>query len=93
MILSDFLLLDDTGLYCEAGNFYIDPQQPVSNAIISHAHGDHAVRGNSTVYCTAATARIMELRYKKNAAEYFRIHPFNQPFEVGEVKKGRTFRG
>jgi len=86
MILSDFLVLNDTGLYCAVGDFYLDPQQPVLRAVLSHAHGDHAVRNNSSVYCTAATARIMELRYKKNAAEQFWIHPFNQSFELGGVK-------
>ena len=86
MILSDFLVINDTGLYCAAGDFYVDPQQSVSKAVVSHAHGDHAVRGNDTVYCTDATARIMELRYKKSAAASFRIHPFNEPFMVGGVK-------
>ena len=86
MILSDFLYINDTGLYCAAGDFYIDPQQPVSKAIVSHAHGDHAVRGNNTVYCTAATAQIMELRYKKNAAGLFLIYPFSQSFDIGGVK-------
>ena len=86
MILPDFLFIDQIGLYCAVGGFYIDPQQPVSNAVVSHAHGDHAVRGNDNVYCTAATAQIMELRYKKNAAGRFRICAFDQPFEVGGVR-------
>lgn len=30
------------GLYCPAGDFYIDPWQRVERAIITHAHSDHA---------------------------------------------------
>ena len=86
MIIPDFLILDKTGLYCSAGNFYLDPQEPVQTAVVSHAHGDHAVRGNERVYCTAATAAIMELRYKKNASGEFRLYSYNQPFEIGGVK-------
>ena len=29
------------GLYCAAGDFYIDPWRPVDRAVITHAHGDH----------------------------------------------------
>ena len=32
----------DRGLYCEKGDFYIDPWKPVKNAIITHAHSDHS---------------------------------------------------
>jgi putative mRNA 3-end processing factor len=32
----------ESGLYCETGDFYIDPWRPVERAIITHAHADHA---------------------------------------------------
>jgi putative mRNA 3-end processing factor len=86
MINSDFLVFNDNGLYCQAGNFYIDPQKPVSNAIISHAHGDHARSGNGEVYCTAPTAAIMQLRFKKNAAKEFYTFNYNQSFTINEVE-------
>lgn len=40
------------GLYCAAGDFYIDPWLPVPRAVITHAHGDHA-RAGSARYLTA----------------------------------------
>ncbi len=86
MIIDDFLVLDACGLYCKTGDFYLDPQQPVPCAVISHAHGDHAIRGNHTIYCTKATAAIMELRYKKNAGKEFLIYPFSSSFEINAVK-------
>lgn len=86
MIEPDFLKLTDTGLYCAEGNFYLDPKQPVLNAVISHAHGDHAVSGNQNVFCTKATAAIMAHRYKKNAAGVFNIVPFGEAFFVNDVE-------
>jgi putative mRNA 3-end processing factor len=35
------------GLYCPAGDFYIDPWQPVQTAVITHAHGDHLRHGSA----------------------------------------------
>lgn len=34
-----------SGLYCEHGNFYIDPSHRVEHAVITHAHADHARKG------------------------------------------------
>jgi putative mRNA 3-end processing factor len=36
----------DRGIYCEKGNFHIDPWKPVDDAIITHAHADHAYVGH-----------------------------------------------
>ena len=40
------IALSDKGLYCETGDFYIDPWLPVRRAILTHAHADHTYRGN-----------------------------------------------
>jgi len=47
-------LIDVTsqGLYCRAGNFHIDPWQPVPTAVITHSHADH-LRHGSTQYILA----------------------------------------
>ncbi|MDB5121741.1 MAG: exonuclease [Sphingobacteriales bacterium] len=86
MIIPDFLIINENGLYCKTGDFYIDPIQPVATAVISHAHGDHAVHGNHTVYCTAATCAIMELRYKKNAGNEFNIYDYHEDFIINDIK-------
>jgi putative mRNA 3-end processing factor len=41
------LELRPAGLYCPAGDFYIDPWRPVERAVLTHAHSDHARRGNA----------------------------------------------
>lgn len=86
MILQDFLVFDEHGLYCRAGDFYVDPISPVAVAVISHAHGDHACPGNQMVICTTATKTIMQLRLKKNAGSSFRTFNFNESFELNGVK-------
>ena len=39
------LELKPEGLYCAAGDFYIDPWRPVNRAVITHAHADHGRPG------------------------------------------------
>lgn len=50
------------GLYCELGNFFIDPWQPVETALITHAHADHARPGSSLYIATALSEGILRQR-------------------------------
>ncbi|ADY52631.1 RNA procession exonuclease-like protein [Pseudopedobacter saltans DSM 12145] len=86
MIKDDFLVKTPEGLYCAYGDFYLDPELPVQNAVISHAHGDHARAGNANVYATAFTKELMLLRYKKKAAKEFFIKGYKQEFSLNNVK-------
>jgi len=86
MILEDFLVPTKIGLYCSYGNFYLDPKEMVRDAVISHAHGDHAIGGNLNVYCTKATSLFMQQRYRMNAGENFHIHEFHRAFVLNDVK-------
>src|SRR5215217_2948522 len=86
MILDDFIVINEIGLYCCYGKFYLDPKEPVKHAVISHAHGDHAVGGNLEVYCTEATSLFMKHRYKRFAGEVFYVHRYHQSFELNGVK-------
>src|SRR5688572_12316884 len=54
--------LTDNGLYCSAGNFYIDPWKPVDKAIITHAHSDHARWGSKSYLCHHASLPLLKLR-------------------------------
>jgi putative mRNA 3-end processing factor len=65
--MDDLIQTTDLGLYCPAGDFYIDPWQPVPRAVITHAHGDHA-RSGSAKYLTAAAGRaVLQARLEPNA--------------------------
>ncbi len=49
----EILRVTEAGFYCSAGDFYIDPWQPVERAVITHCHSDHA-RPGSGKYLVAA---------------------------------------
>jgi putative mRNA 3-end processing factor len=55
------------GLYCEPGDFFVDPTRPVDRAVITHGHGDHARPGNANVLATPETIAIMRARYGGDA--------------------------
>ena len=59
MALVDFT---SNGLYCSAGDFYIDPWKPVHKAIITHAHSDHARWGSDRYLCHTASLPLLKLR-------------------------------
>lgn len=50
------------GLYCPAGDFYVDPVRPVERALITHGHSDHARPGHAKVLATRQTLDIMRIR-------------------------------
>ena len=39
------LRVTESGLYCDAGDFFIDPWRPVPRAVVTHAHSDHLTGG------------------------------------------------
>jgi putative mRNA 3-end processing factor len=53
--MQDLVVQRPEGLYCPAGDFYIDPWRAVERAVITHAHADHA-RGGHGHYLAAAPA-------------------------------------
>lgn len=56
------------GIYCEPGQFYIDPTRPVDFAIVTHGHADHARAGHNHVLTTPATHAIMQARFGEKYA-------------------------
>ena len=56
-----------SGLYCAAGDFYIDPWQPVARAVITHAHGDHARMGSEAYLCAARGLPVLRTRLGEEA--------------------------
>jgi putative mRNA 3-end processing factor len=59
---ADLIVARPEGLYCAAGDFYIDPWQPVERAVITHAHSDHARFGHRHYLATAAGAGVLQSR-------------------------------
>ncbi|MBX9715501.1 MAG: ligase-associated DNA damage response exonuclease [Burkholderiaceae bacterium] len=59
---TDLIIERPAGLYCPAGDFYIDPWRPVDRAVITHAHADHARTGHAHYLASAASAGVLRSR-------------------------------
>jgi putative mRNA 3-end processing factor len=59
---SPLLIGTDRGLYCPAGDFYVDAWRPVDRTIITHAHSDHARRGAARYLAASDGARVLKQR-------------------------------
>ncbi|HEY2154693.1 MAG TPA: ligase-associated DNA damage response exonuclease [Isosphaeraceae bacterium] len=56
------LRVTESGLYCEAGDFVVDPWRPVDRAVVTHAHSDHACRGCRSYLTSTRGAGVLGLR-------------------------------
>jgi putative mRNA 3-end processing factor len=65
----DLISFTDKGMYCAAGDFYIDPWKPVERAVITHGHSDHAYFGHKYYLCHRQTKPVLQLRLGDNNIE------------------------
>ena len=56
-----------SGLYCEIGDFYIDPTRRVSKAVVTHAHADHARPGSRKYLAAKEGRRVLRQRLGPSA--------------------------
>jgi putative mRNA 3-end processing factor len=75
----------DEGLYCAPGDFHVDPHVPVTRAVITHGHSDHARAGHGTVLATPETVEIMKARLGGGAAASFQPQRYGEPLRLGPV--------
>jgi putative mRNA 3-end processing factor len=78
------LRLTAQGLYCEAGDFYIDPWEPVDRALITHAHGDHARWGSRSYLAATEGERVLRTRLGPDAA--IETVQYGETRDVGGVR-------
>ena len=60
--MQDLIVQRPEGLYCPPGDFFIDPWRPVSRAVITHAHADHARRGHDHYLASAPAEGVLRWR-------------------------------
>jgi putative mRNA 3-end processing factor len=60
--MMDLVVQRPEGLYCPAGDFYIDPWRPVDRAVITHAHADHARMGHGHYLAAAPAEGVLRAR-------------------------------
>ena len=77
------LTLTDSGLHCPSGGFYVDPWLPVSHALITHAHADHA-RAGSGLYHTARSGQAL-LRKRLGEGAQIRALAYGEELKLGGV--------
>jgi putative mRNA 3-end processing factor len=77
------LIMTSKGLYCPAGQFYIDPSGAVDRAVITHAHSDHARRGAKQYYCVTSGLSLLKARLGPNIS--VNTCPYGEKFYLGDV--------
>ena len=80
----DVVTVTENGLYCAAGNFYIDPWRPVACAVLTHAHGDHARAGSERYFAARAGAGLLRQRLGLGASLIEK--EYGEPFEIGAAR-------
>ncbi len=78
------ITLTDRGLYCEAGDFFIDPWGPAGCAVITHAHADHARDGSGLYVTSREGAGVLAARLLPGAVI--------DPLAYGEVRVRKGVR-
>ncbi len=73
----------DKGLYCAAGNFYIDPWKPVERAIITHAHSDHARTGSDHYLAQNDSFYLLKARLGQDID--LETMPYGERRKIGDV--------
>lgn len=59
---AQLLQMTERGLYCAAGDFYVDPMHPVPFAVITHAHSDHARAGSGRYLASEQCKPVLQER-------------------------------
>ncbi|MBZ5555366.1 MAG: ligase-associated DNA damage response exonuclease [Acidobacteriia bacterium] len=72
-----------SGLYCEPGDFYIDPRRSVSKALITHAHSDHARAGSKAYLCALPCVSL--LRHRLGTRACISGIPYGEKTTIGDV--------
>ena len=76
--------LTDSGLYCAAGDFYIDPWRPVARAVITHAHADHARFGSGQYF--AEQCGVPVLRHRLGEGIQCHALAYGESLELGRAR-------
>jgi putative mRNA 3-end processing factor len=79
------LQVTDSGLYCPAGGFYVDPWRPVDRAVITHAHADHACSGSRAYLTSRPGEAILRSRLAEADAGGATGEPAIQALDYGQT--------
>jgi putative mRNA 3-end processing factor len=80
---TELILPRPEGLYCPAGDFFIDPMLPAAHAVVTHAHGDHARPGSGRYHVATPGMGLLHERLPEATID---AHDYGQPFYLGKTK-------
>src|SRR5262245_6108310 len=80
----DLVVQRPEGLYCPAGDFYIDPWRPVARAVITHGHGDHARAGHDAYLAHTHSEGLLRRRLGDDIA--LQTLDYGEPVDLGGVR-------
>lgn len=81
--MQPLVTLTQRGLYCPAGDFYIDPSRGVDTAVVTHAHSDHARRGSKRYLCARSSIGLLKARLGSSIS-VTGVH-YGERFRLGSV--------
>jgi putative mRNA 3-end processing factor len=81
---ADLIQPSAAGLYCPAGDFYIDPMRPVARAVVTHAHADHTRGGMGHYWCSREGEAITRQRVHADAD--ISALDYDEPVDFGPVR-------
>jgi putative mRNA 3-end processing factor len=82
--VDNLLERNSNGLYCAAGDFYIDPWNPVERAVVTHAHSDHLCAGSKS-YLSARPCEAL-LRARVGAETAIESLAYGQSLDINGVR-------
>lgn len=80
----ELLEFTEAGIFCQQAGVYIDPWRPVSKAIITHGHGDHARSGNKAYISTNDALPV--IRYRLGEDIKIEGIEYGEEFSINNVK-------
>ncbi len=76
------ITLSPSGMHCAKGRFHVDPWRNCDEALITHAHSDHARIGAKLYHCTPGTAALIALRLGSVSIQ---THEFGEKFKMHDT--------
>jgi putative mRNA 3-end processing factor len=78
------LRLTPEGLYCVPARAWIDPWRPVPQALLTHAHADHARPGSGAYWASAQSEGVLRTRLGAEIA--LTSVPYGAELKLGEAR-------
>jgi putative mRNA 3-end processing factor len=83
MLREPLVKASNKGLYCPAGDFFIDPWESVKRAVVTHAHGDHAYVGSANYLTAKSGLQLLQIRLGTDAN--VEAIDFGKNIRIGDV--------